>query len=78
MIARLGEVLFWGGCIVAAVIMAPLIVAAGMIATPKNAYSILANTIGRVGKFRKVGPGEFELPNSNKEERPLLAEAAHR
>lgn len=55
-----------------------VIVAAGLIATPKNAYSILANTIGRVGKFRKVGPGEFELPNSNKEERPLLADAAHR
>jgi hypothetical protein len=53
-----------------------VLIAAGMISTPKNAYSILSNTIGRVGKFRKVGPGEYELPRE--EERPLLAEAARR
>lgn len=50
-----------------------VLVAAGMISTPKNAYSILSNTISRVGKFRKVGAGEYELP---REERPLLAESA--
>jgi hypothetical protein len=55
-----------------------VLIAAGMISTPKNAYSILSNTIGRVGQFRKVAPGEYELPSSTKEERPLLAEAAHR
>jgi hypothetical protein len=51
-----------------------VLVAARMIKTPKNAYSILSNTIIRVGKFRKIGPGEYELPTGNtKEERPLLA-----
>ncbi len=55
-----------------------VLIAARMISTPKNAYSIISNTIGRVGKFRKIGPGEYELPISTKEEKPLLAEAAHK
>jgi hypothetical protein len=55
-----------------------VLIAAKMISTPKNAYSIISNTIGRVGKFKKIGPGEYELPTSTKEERPLLAEAAHK
>jgi hypothetical protein len=51
-----------------------VIVAAGMISTPKNAYSILSNTIGRVGKFRKIGPGEYELPDWDK--KPLFMSAS--
>lgn len=55
-----------------------VLIAAKMISTPKNAYSIISNTIGRIGKFKKIGPGEYELPSITKEERPLLAEAAHK
>jgi hypothetical protein len=38
-----------------------VLVAAGLVTTPKNAYSILAGAIRRGAKFRKVGPGEYEL-----------------
>jgi hypothetical protein len=47
-----------------------VLVAAGLISNPKNAYSILFNTIKRVGKFKRVGPGVYGFPGA------LLAEAA--
>jgi hypothetical protein len=47
-----------------------VLVAAGMISNPKNAYSILFNTIKRVGKFKRVGPGEYGFSGA------LLTEAA--
>jgi hypothetical protein len=47
-----------------------VLVAARLISNPKNAYSILFNTIKRVGKFKRVGPGEYGFQGA------LLAEAA--
>ena len=39
-----------------------ILVAAGLIKTPKNANNILHNVVQREeGKFRRVAPGEYEL-----------------
>lgn len=55
-----------------------VLVAGRLISNPKNGYNILFNTMKRIGKFKKTGnPGEYVLPN-REEERPLLAEVAHR
>ncbi len=47
-----------------------VLVAAGLISNPKNAYSILFNTIKRVGKFKRLGPGVYGFSGA------ILAEAA--
>jgi hypothetical protein len=55
-----------------------ILVDAGLIKTAKNANNILYNVIQREeGKFRRVSPGEYEL-STKREEKPLLAEAAHK
>lgn len=53
-----------------------ILLGAGLIKTAKNANNIIFNVIQREdGKFVRVAPGEYELM---KEDRPLLAELAHK
>jgi hypothetical protein len=49
-----------------------VMIAARLITTPKNAYSIISSDILRSERFEKTAPGEFRL----KEEKQFLAESA--
>jgi len=53
-----------------------ILLSAGLIKNPKNAYNILFSAIQRSDRFVRIAPGEYELKKA--EEKPLLVESARK